>query len=290
VTQSPPTSAKIDAKAAARVRRIVTRSGSSFLWGMRMLPRPRREAMYAIYAFCREVDDIADGPGETDERMARLAEWRTEIEALFAGQPSRPVARALLPAVAAFGLPRAEFLAIIEGMEMDVADAMRAPAAAELDAYCRRVAGAVGLLSIRAFGAAEPEAQTLALVLGRALQLTNILRDLVEDGALGRLYLPRELLAAHGIDTREPAAALAHPGLPGVCAEVVADARAGFVETRRLLSLCEKRPLRPSIAMMEVYERILGLLEARGWRQPGREVHVSSAEKLWIAVRLGLAW
>jgi phytoene synthase len=290
VSQASPTSAKIDAEASARVRRIVTRSGSSFLWGMRMLPRARREAMYAVYAFCREVDDIADGPGEADERMSQLAEWRAEVEALYAGRPSRPVARALVPAVAAYGLPQAEFLAIIEGMEMDVADAMCAPAAAELDAYCRRVAGAVGLLSIRVFGAAEPEAETLALVLGRALQLTNILRDLVEDGALGRLYLPRELLVAHGIDTREPAVALAHPGLPGVCAEVAADARAGFVETRCLLSLCDRRPLRPSIAMMEVYERILGLLEARGWRQPGREVHVSSAEKLWIAVRLGLAW
>ena len=131
---------------------------------------------------------------------------------------------------------------------------------------------------------------TLALVLGRALQLTNILRDLAEDAALGRLYLPRELLAAHGIETREPAAALAHPGLPGACAEIAAEARAGYTETRRLLAHCDRRRLRPSVAMMEVYERILDLLEARGWREPGRGVHVSSAEKLWIAVRLGLAW
>ena len=279
-----------DAAAAARVRHIVARSGSSFRWGMRILPRARREAMYAIYAFCREVDDIADGPGGTDGRVLRLAEWRTEIGALYAGRPSRPVARALAPAVAAYGLPRGEFVAIIEGMEMDVQGTMRAPSAAEFDAYCRRVAGAVGLLSVRVFGATEPEARTLAVVLGRALQLTNILRDLAEDAELGRLYLPRELLRAHGIEASEPAAALAHPGLAAACAELAADARAGFAETRRLLARCDKRRLRPSVAMMEVYERILSRLEARGWRQPGREVRVSSAEKLWIAVRLGLTW
>ena len=290
MSQAAPAPPAIDASAAATVRKIVARSGSSFLWGMRLLPRVRRDAMHALYAFCREVDDIADGPGEPDERMRGLGAWRTEIEALYAGRPSRPVARALAPAVAAFNLPRPEFLAIIEGMEMDVAGTMRAPSATELDTYCRRVAGSVGLLSIRAFGAAEPEAHTLALVLGRALQLTNILRDLAEDAALGRLYLPRELLAAHGIETREPAAALAHPGLPGACAEIAAEARAGYTETRRLLAHCDRRRLRPSVAMMEVYERILDLLEARGWREPGRGVHVSSAEKLWISVRLGLAW
>jgi len=278
-----------DAAAQARVRDIATRSGSSFLWGMRILPRARREAMYAIYAFCREVDDIADGSGGTAERMRALGEWRTEIAALYSGLPSRPVTRALAPAVRAFGLPRAEFLAIIEGMEMDVADTMRGPTAADLDAYCHRVAGAVGLLSIRVFGAGEPEARSLALVLGRALQLTNILRDLWEDAALGRLYLPRELMRAHGIETRDPATALAHPDLPAVCAELAADARAGFAETRRLLANCDKRRLRPCIAMMEVYERVLGLLETRGWRQPGPKVRVSSAEKLWIAVRLALA-
>ena len=276
--------------AAAYVRRIAARSGSSFVWGMRILPRARREAMYAIYASCREVDDIADGPGETADRLQRLAEWRTEVESLYAGRPSRPVAWALAPAVAAYGLQREEFLAIIEGMEMDLRDSMRAPSSAELDAYCRRVAGAVGLLSVRVFGATEPEARTLAVVLGRTLQLTNILRDLAEDAELGRLYLPRETLRAHGIETNEPAAALAHPGLPAACADLAADARAGFAETRRLLAHCDKRRLGPSVAMMEVYERILGLLEARGWHQPGREVRVSSAEKLWIAVRLGLAW
>ena len=290
--------------AAAYVRRIAARSGSSFVWGMRILPRARREAMYAIYASCREVDDIADGPGETADRLQRLAEWRTEVESLYAGRPSRPVAWALAPAVAAYGLQREEFLAIIEGMEMDVRDSMRAPSSAELDAYCRRVAGAVGLLSVRVFGATEPEARTLAVVLGRTLQLTNILRDLAEDAELGRLYLPRETLRAHGIETNEPAAALAHPGLPAACADLAADARAGFAETRRLLAHCDKRRLGPSVAMMEVYERILGLLEARGWHQPGREVRVSSAEKLWIAgasgwrgeighvhvVGAGLAW
>ena len=289
MSQIAPAPATIDAAAAARVRDIVARSGSSFQWGMRILPRARREAIYGIYAFCREVDDIADGPGEAEARMHGLTEWRAEIEALYEGRPSRPVARALAPAVARFRLPRAELLAVIEGMEMDVAGTMRAPAAAEFDAYCRLVAGAVGLLSIQVFGAEEPEARAFALVLGRALQLTNILRDLAEDAALGRLYLPREVLRGHAIETREPEVALAHPGLPAACAELAADARAGFAETRRLLSHCDRRRLKPSLVMMETYERILDRLEERGWREPERTVRVSSAEKLWIAVRLGLA-
>ena len=187
------------ASARAHARAVAFRSGSSFLLGMRVLPARRRAAMYAIYAFCREVDDIADEAGAVDEKLAALDAWRAEIEQLYHGQPSRPTTRALLDAVEAFALPKDAFLAVIDGMEMDAREAMVAPDRDAFALYCRRVAGAVGMLSIRAFGAREPEAKEIAVTLGEALQITNILRDVHEDADRDRLYLPQELLESRGI-------------------------------------------------------------------------------------------
>ena len=190
--------------AQAHVRAVVIGSGTSFYWGMRLLPAAKRNAMYAIYAFCREVDDVADGDAPVAAKLDQLAGWRREIDALFEGRPSRPTTLALLDPVARFDLPASEFHAMIDGMEMDAKDSMRAPPMSELIRYCRCVAGAVGLLSIRVFGAHGEEVRRGALALGEALQLTNILRDLSEDATRGRLYLPRELLQQHRIAGSDP--------------------------------------------------------------------------------------
>lgn len=263
----------MSAAATSDVEAIVRRSGSSFFWGMRVLPPERRRAMYAVYAFCRTVDDIADGPGDSDARQARLDTWRAELNRLYgSGEPQDPVARALLPAIRRYDLPRAEFEAVIAGMEMDLRDRNVAPAMAALLLYCRRVAGAVGLLSIRCFGADEPEAAELAIVLGEALQLTNILRDLGEDAAAGRLYLPAELLQRHGVATRGPDAVLDDPRLPAVCRELAALARERYAEARWLIARCDRRHIKPAILMMARYEALLGCLEAAGWREPRRRV------------------
>ncbi|MDH3792197.1 MAG: presqualene diphosphate synthase HpnD [Rhodospirillales bacterium] len=274
--------------ATHHVHEVVRRSGTSFLWGMRVLPKARREAMFAIYAFCREVDDVADGPDAPAAKLASLEEWRAEIARLYDGRPTRPTTRALAGPVAAYGLPREEFLAVIDGMEMDARAAVVAPSLEDFALYCRRVAGAVGMLSIHAFGAEEPHAREIAVALGEALQITNILRDLAEDAAEGRLYLPRELLEAHGITARDPQAVLDHPGLASASAELAARARARFQRTRELIGSCDPRPLKPCLLMMQVYERILARLEARGWHRPRIPVRVSKAEKLWIALRYGL--
>ena len=170
----------------AHVKRIVAQSGTSFLWGMRALPAERRHAMYAIYAFCREVDDVADEPGEMDDKMRALTAWRGEIARLYAGQPSWPTTRALLQPVQHFNLPQEEFLAVIDGMEADAAPTVRMQTLDELLNYCRKVAGAVGMLSIHAFGVPQHPGPRFAETLGTALQLTNILRDLKEDAALQR--------------------------------------------------------------------------------------------------------
>ncbi len=278
-----------DSAAAVRhVDAVVGGSGTSFFWAMRLLPRPRREAMFAVYAFCREVDDIADDEAAVALKRARLGRWREEIDRLYAGRPRSPIARALADPVARYGLAREDFLALIDGMEMDAGDAMRAPSMAELELYCARVAGAVGLLSVRVFGATGETARRLALTLGEALQLVNILRDLAEDAERGRLYLPRELLAAHGIAARDPRAVLADPALGAVCDDLADLARRRFAETRALLAACPRRPMRPAVVMMTVYGRLLDRLARRGWTRLDTPVRLSTAEKLWVALRHGV--
>ncbi len=282
---SPPSAA--DPEALAHVGSVTRASGSSFLAAMRLLAKPRREAMYAIYAFCREVDDVADEPAPLADKKVRLGEWREEIRRLYDGAPRHPTCRALAPAVAAYDLAREDFLAIIEGMEMDVEERMRAPTLVTLEAYCDRVAGAVGLLSIRVFGANRPGDRDFAVVLGRALQCTNILRDLGEDAALGRLYLPREMLHAAGIRATEPDAVLADPALPQACAAFAEYAEARFQQANQILEGRSSGPLRPAVMMMQVYRRLLARMRRSGWRDPRHRVALSKPEKLWIAFRYG---
>ncbi len=267
------------------VSEVVAASGTSFYWAMRLLPRARREAMYAIYAYCRALDDVADAPGATDDKLARLEAWREEIDALYAGHSRHPVARALAAPVAAFGLERAEFDELRLGMEMDVRGEMMAPSAERLDLYCRRVAGAVGLLSVRVFGAAGDGAAAFAIHLGKALQLTNILRDLDEDAALGRLYLPRDALREAGLPPGPPAAVLAHRDLPRVCARVAQAARAEYAAAAAAIDRRQRRPLRPALAMMAAYSRLLDRLERRGWRRRQPVPRLGSLEGAWIALR-----
>jgi phytoene synthase len=274
--------------AQAHVRDVVIGSGTSFYWGMRLLPAAKRRAMYAIYAFCREVDDVADGHAPLRAKLEELAGWRREVDALFAGCPGRPTTLALLEPVARFDLPAAEFHAMIDGMEMDAGERMRAPPVRELTRYCRCVAGAVGLLSIRVFGAHGEDVRRGALALGEALQLTNILRDLAEDAARGRLYLPRELLEKHRITDRDPMAALRDPALPQVCDALAARARTRFAEAERDFARTDRRTLRPALIMMHVYRRTLDRLIARGWRRLEHPVRLARPERLWLALRYGL--
>lgn len=276
------------ASAQDYVRQVATASGSSFLWGMRLLPRPRREAMYAIYAFCREVDDVADEGGSPAEKQRELTAWRAEIENLYAGRPARPTTQALLGPVHDYALPKAEFLAVIDGMEMDARTDIRAPSMVDFRLYCRRVAGAVGVLSVHAFGATEPQARELALAEGDALQFTNILRDVAEDAERGRLYLPRELLQRHGIESTDPMTVLRDRRLRGVCRDLAILAEERFAEAENLMASCKRGPMRPARIMLAVYRRLLDRLREHDWADMQAEVRLPKAEKLWIALRNGL--
>src|ERR1700748_868328 len=192
-------------------------SGSSFYFAMRILPQAQREAMFEIYAFCRAVADLADGGGSHMQRIEGLAEWRRRIDALYSGRVPEGL-DGLSRAINKFALRMDDFLAVIDGMEMDAVEDIRAPDFETLDLYCDRVASAVRRLSVRVFGTGENEGIELAYHLGRALQLTNILRDIDEDAEIGRLYLPREGLLHAGITSDDPIEGGADQALPRVCA------------------------------------------------------------------------
>src|SRR5438309_2407550 len=211
-----------------------TASGSSFYAAVRILPRDQREAMFQIYSFCRQVDDIADSDGPRPERLAALQQWRDDIDALYQGNPP-PRVRGYVASVKKFGLKREDFLAIIDGMEMDVPQDIRAPDFATLDLYCDRVASAVGRLSVRVFGLPEQDGILLAHHLGRALQLTNILRDIDEDATLGRLYLPREALLHAGITSDDPQKVTAERALPKVCLPLAERAKVHFQKADEIM-------------------------------------------------------
>jgi squalene synthase HpnD len=270
------------------IRHRVEAAGTSFYWAMRLLPQDRRNGMYAVYAFCREVDDIADDDRPVEHKLAALSVWREEIDALYGGRPHLVVARALCEPALRYGLRRHDFLAIIDGMEMDAREDIRAPGLAMLDLYCARVASAVGHLSVHVFGDASHPAHLVAESLGRALQLTNILRDLDEDAARRRLYLPREILDRHGIAGSDPAAILRHPALPAVCREVAALAEGHFREAERAMTRCSRRAMRPAAVMAAIYRATLSALLRSGWREPATRVSLSKMRKLWLVLRHGL--
>src|SRR6267378_6876831 len=213
--------------AAANASYGTTASCSSFYAAMRILPREQREAMFQIYSFCRQVDDIADSDGPRPERLAALQQWRDDIDALYQGRPPARL-QDYLASVRTFDLKREDFLAIVDGMEMDVPQDIRAPDLATLDLYCDRVASAVGRLSVRVFGLPQDDGILLAHHLGRALQLTNILRDVDEDAAIGRLYLPSEILLHAGITSNDPNRVIVERALPKVCLPLAQRAKAHF--------------------------------------------------------------
>jgi phytoene synthase len=271
--------------ASRETRRIAVQSGSSFYWPMRLLPPARRDAMFAIYAFCRAVDDIADGDLPQEDKANALADWRAEIEHVAEGRPQTAIGLALLEARRLYGLDRADLEAVIDGVAMDMTGESQAPDMATLTLYCRRVAGAVGLLSIKVFGDDSPAARRGAVALGHAMQLTNILRDVEEDAARGRLYLPRDLLLEHGIAITEPAAVVTRPAVAAVCAELGGIAAQRFADAEAAFAECDRKLLRPAFAMMDVYRLLLRRMARGGWKRPGRRPRIGAPVKLWIALK-----
>lgn len=261
---------------------------SSFYAGMRVLPRPEREAMYAIYAFCRQVDDIADDQqGDRPARAEALDHWRDDLAALYAGEPAGQAAF-LAPAIRRFGLIRTDFEAVVDGMAMDVARDICWPPMAELDLYCDRVASAVGRLSVRIFGMDEAPGLALAHHLGRALQLTNILRDIDEDAEIGRLYLPREAIEGAGIAIGDVGRVIADPRIDTAARLLAEQASEHFTEASSILKARPRGHLIAPRLMAGAYSELLRRMMRAGWKAPRSRVRHNRLALLWMLVRLRL--
>lgn len=259
-------------------------SGSSFYLAMRILPQAQRDAMFEVYSFCRKVDDIADSDAPRPQRVKDLAAWRAAVDALYAGNPPARL-RGLAQAAHRFGLRKEDFLAIIDGMEMDALEDIRAPDFATLDLYCDRVASAVGRLSVRIFGMNESDGRLLAHHLGRALQLTNILRDIDEDAGIGRLYLPRETLRDAGIAGTDPDTVIAHPAIATACEPVVQRAREHFEQAEIVMRRWPRKIVRAPQIMGNVYRSMLDGMVARGWAPPRERVRLGKPRLAWLVLR-----
>lgn len=261
-------------------------SGSSFYTSFFFLPPMRRRAITALYAYCREVDDVVDESTDPNEAARQLGEWRGEIEDLYAGAPKHPVTRALLPFLSEFHLPKARFLEIIDGMEMDLRQA-RYPDFDALVLYCYRVAGAVGLLAAEIFGRSEEATWDYAHALGTALQLTNIVRDVAEDAARGRIYFPLDELERFGVSEDDILALRDSEGFRRLMAFQIARAESFYAEAARALPDADRKAQRPGLVMAAIYRAVLDEIKRDPAQVLTRRVSLSTWKKLRTAV---LAW
>lgn len=272
----------------AYVEAMVKRAGTSFFWGMRRLSLKRRRGVFAVYAFCREVDDIADGTLPLGDKIRLLEAWRHEVNEVFEGDVSHPISLSIVQAREEFDLDRQDFIDVIDGMEMDAHPVVRIKDQAELDLYCDRVACAVGRLCVPVFGLARDEGIELSKSLGMALQLTNILRDISEDAARDRVYLPADMLKAAGAQGEGIEDILTAPRLSKVCEELATRAGQYFDDARQIADKANPDAVRPAVMMMEVYYRVYLRLRNRGWNDLNKDVGLSKFGKILIALRYGL--
>ena len=256
----------------------VSRAGSSFARGMAALKGERRRALWGVYAFCRAVDDIADNTMPEAEKRRFLLDWRRKLL-----EPDCAVSRELAFARNAYGVPLVECEAMIAGMETDATDFLRLQTEADLDLYCRRVAGSVGAMSVRIFGA--PQAEQFGLELGHTFQLTNILRDVDEDAERERVYIPRDLLDQAGVPEGPAREIVAHPAFGAICARLATRAQAGFARGRAEIGQFPAQAMLPAAVMAWGYGRLLDRLVARGFEdRAGPRPKLTKGEKLNMAL------
>src|SRR6185503_7810000 len=258
------------------------RSGSSFYYSFRLLPPPRRAAITALYAYCREVDDVVDEVSDPNVARVKLAWWRTEVDAIFTGKPQHPVALALVKAVERYGITRENLLTVIDGMQMDL-DKVRYVDFTELETYCDRVAGVVGLMSAAMLAYRDPSTLVYARKLGVAFQLTNIIRDVGEDARRGRVYLPQDELDRFGVSAADILGARHTPGFVALMRFQVARARATYDTALGALPAADRRAQRPGLIMAATYRALLGAIERNDFRVLDRRVALSPLRKAWIA-------
>ncbi|GGF51717.1 hypothetical protein GCM10011332_01150 [Terasakiella brassicae] len=260
------------------VENIVCEAKSSFALGMKALPKDRRGYLFAIYAYCRMLDDIADNALPREEKLKKLNEWRTKVTQLIVGKPSCAITRILCEAIDQYDVPKDELYQLIDGMEVDILGPIHAPSWDDLYDYCRKVAVSVGLLSLPIFGRTDQGAQDFAQELGYALQLTNILRDVVEDDQVGRLYLPQESLQKHQVE------GIVSPNLNLVLADVAEKTEQHYKNAEKLLRQIGSANLKPAVLMKQAYQKIFKKMQHRGWHQMTPRMSLSKTEKAFLVM------
>lgn len=259
-------------------------SGSNFYYSFLLLPADKRDAIITLYAFCREVDDVADSDGEPAVRQQKLQWWHAEIQRLFSGQAQHPVTLALTPIIARFNLPREHFEEIIAGMEMDLGKSRYANYR-ELGLYCHRVAGVVGLMSAEIFGYTDRNTLKYAHELGMAFQLTNILRDVHEDALKGRVYLPLDELAHAGLDADHILQHRSSPALTAVLTALGKHAQQHYAQAFALLPPADRYAQRAGLMMAAIYQTLLQEIIKDGYQVLQYRISLPGIRKFWIATR-----
>ena len=263
-------------------QRKAAQSGSSFYYAFLFVPPEQRRAITALYAFCREVDDVVDECTDPDVAAAKLAWWRQEIGTLEAGGAQHPVTRALAPLARTYGITRERLGQIIDGMEMDLRQSRYADLVA-LERYCYHVAGVVGLLAAGIFGYANPQTLEYAKALGTAFQLTNIVRDVGEDARKNRIYLPLEDLARFGVPAADILNRRHTDAFTRLMAFQVERAETRYTSALALLPAEDARAQRPGLVMAAIYRSLLAEIRSDGYHVLDHRVALTPIRKLWIA-------
>jgi len=264
------------------VQRKAAASGSSFYYAFLFLPRPRRAAITAFYAFCREVDDVVDEVEDASVARTKLAWWRTEVARAFAGEPTHPVMRALMPCTAAYGITAAHLQQVIDGCEMDL-EQTRYLDFPGLSRYCHLVAGVVGEVAARIFGQQDPMTTAYAHKLGLAFQLTNIIRDVGEDAMRGRIYLPIDELQRFAVKAHEILQRIYSERFTALMQFQARRAHAMYEEALALLPAIDRRSQKPGLMMASIYRTLLREIEDDDFQVLHQRVSLTPLRKLWLA-------
>ena len=263
-------------------------SGSSFYYSFLFLPPERRRAITALYAWCRELDDVADSQGDRGVARRKLDWWAQEVRDLYAGAPTHPVTRALQPFLAPFGIQRRQLMEVIDGMRMDLDD-VRYLDFESLKLYCRRAAGVVGEMAAGIFGYSDAQTLVYADRLGLAFQLTNIIRDVGEDARMGRVYLPQQDLIRHGLSRQQFLSGRAglekQPAFRALMAEQAARARDAYREAFAALPEVDRNRQRPGLIMAAIYVALLDEIERSGYAVLNQRIALTPLRKFWLACR-----
>ena len=267
------------------VQQKAAASGSSFYYAFLFLPKPRRAAITAFYAFCREVDDVVDEVSDPAIAQTKLAWWQGEVTSAFAGNPSHPVTRALMPLAAAHGIEQRHLLAVIEGCQMDLAQT-RYLDYAGLQRYCHLVAGIVGEVAAQIFGQTDPQTTRYAHTLGLAFQLTNIIRDVGEDALRGRIYLPVSELQQFDVKAHEVLNRIHSERFVALMRFQAERAHGLYEQAFSLLPPADRRAQKPGLMMASIYRTLLREIEAEDFHVLNQRISLTPLRKFWLAWKL----